>query len=64
MSLHVSIVVHLAVLCATLCSQHACSLKPDTLDGPASTTGADAEQNPLGTHTDVYILFYFRMNTL
>ena len=29
-SLRVSIVVHLAVLCSTLCSQHACHLKPDT----------------------------------
>lgn len=34
-SLRVSIVVHLAVLCSTLCSQHASHLKPDTY-GPVA----------------------------
>lgn len=34
-SLRLSIVVHLAVLCSTLCSQHVRHLKPDTY-GPAS----------------------------
>lgn len=39
-SLRASIVVHLAVLCATLWSQHACHLKPDTYGSASSWSDA------------------------
>lgn len=45
-TLRVPIVVHLAVLCSTLLSQHASHLKPNTY-GPASCSSA--EDIPLGT---------------